>query len=64
MGRYFVRAVDPSLLPPNKSWAMCETDGDIYFCVPEDGRPVEIAPDVLDALLPRVQAVYARQDTP
>jgi hypothetical protein len=62
MGNYLARAVDPSLIPPGKKWCLCRHDGDIYFCLPNTGEPVEVTPEMLDALLPLIRAVYASQE--
>jgi len=60
MSRYFVKSVDPALLPDSKPWAFCDMGDDVYFCVPDDGRAVEIRPEVLEDLLDKVRAAYAR----
>lgn len=59
MGKYFVRAVDPDLVPDSLDWALVDDGKDSYFVCRND-MAVEITLPLLDELVAKVRT-YARR---
>ena len=62
---YIITVVEPEHIPCGKPYMLidCPDDGDIHLCIARTARGVEIPAEdlatLLDAILPRVEPIFA-----
>lgn len=59
MGHYYLHTIPDDEMPPGKSWMFLNQPcGDAYFVIGRNDEPVELTPEILANLLPKIVDTY------